>query len=85
MAATYWDSWPLFSGKYTPWAVCEKFLAETANRGISWSDERSAGDAGRGVWKGELSVEGLSREELGQRKANCWWWVGRWGESELRG
>jgi nicotinamide N-methyltransferase len=32
-------------------------------------------------WKGTLKVGGLDDESLAIRKANCYYWIGRWADS----
>ncbi|KAI0346398.1 hypothetical protein BDW22DRAFT_1405258 [Trametopsis cervina] len=64
------------AGKYTPEAVCARFLELGVERGLEWEEGADEDDA---VWKGELPVSGggLDREALGVRKGMCRWWVGR--------
>lgn len=64
------------AGKYTPAHVCDHFLRSAEKEGMEWVE----GEVDE-VWRGQLEVNGggLDRENLGIRKGNCRWWVGKWG------
>lgn len=66
------------AGKYTPAAVCTRFLHAGEALGLVW--EEGEDDP---VWRGSLEVRGggLDAEQLGVRKGMCRWWVGRWASS----
>ena len=70
------------AGKYTPGAVCERFLREGEKLGLVWEEGEEDAE-----WRGALSVRGggLDREQLGVRKGMCRWWVGRWAVPSFGG
>ncbi|KNZ78300.1 Putative nicotinamide N-methyltransferase, partial [Termitomyces sp. J132] len=64
------------AGKYTRRNVCEDFLRKGREAGLIF-DEIFTGPEEAG-WKGTMKVRGLDQEALAVRKANCYYWVGRW-------
>jgi len=72
------------AGKYTPYHVCDSFLAGGEKLGLEWQEGEMDDHE---TWKGTLDVRGggLDREQLGVRKANCRWWAGRWSSEVLSG
>lgn len=67
------------AGKYTQRHICDNFLANGQNAGLSF--EEILPDAEEIIWEGDMEVGGLDKEDLALRKANCYYWVGRWADS----
>ncbi|KAG6861405.1 hypothetical protein C0995_000534 [Termitomyces sp. Mi166 len=68
------------AGKYTHRNVCEDFLRKGREAGLVF-EEVLAGPEEAG-WNGTMKVGGLDQEALAIRKANCYYWVGRWANSK---
>ncbi|KDQ07415.1 hypothetical protein BOTBODRAFT_167039 [Botryobasidium botryosum FD-172 SS1] len=67
------------AGKYTPSAVCSRFLSAAADAGFVVEQGEFDGD-----WKGSMNVSDLTAEELCLRKGNVYWWVARWNNTVLQ-
>jgi EEF1A N-terminal glycine/lysine methyltransferase len=63
------------AGKYTPPHVCDNFLSIAKQAGISFTERTPDSDE---PWLGSLKVQGLTNQDLSDRKGNCRWWIGRW-------
>ena len=62
------------AGRYTSIETCQHFLSLAEEKlGIAWEEGENDG-----IWHGDTKVGSWTREELGLRKANVRWWVGRW-------
>ena len=72
------------SGKYTKFADCERFLQEAESKGLAWTNIQECEEVeGQELdapvtWEGSMQVGKWTKEELGMRKANCRFWIGRW-------
>ncbi|KAG6856591.1 hypothetical protein H0H87_002797 [Tephrocybe sp. NHM501043] len=66
------------AGKYTHRNVCDDFLLKGHAAGFVF-EEVLAGPE-EVTWKGNMKVGGLDDEALALRKANCYYWVGRWAD-----
>lgn len=67
------------AGNYTPPAVCDVFFSLARAAGLEFVEQ----PAPEGAWRGTPDVwrtrrERVSLETLGERKASCRWWIGRW-------
>ncbi|KAG6810733.1 hypothetical protein H0H92_010563 [Tricholoma furcatifolium] len=66
------------AGKYTHRNVCEDFLRKGHDAGLVFEEVDSAEE-----WMGSMEVVGLDHEALSLRKANCYYWIGRWGDGKV--
>ncbi|KAF5379052.1 hypothetical protein D9615_005990 [Tricholomella constricta] len=66
------------AGKYTHRDVCDNFVLKGQDVGLVFDEIHAGPDETQ--WKGMMEVGGLDNEALSIRKANCYYWVGRWAD-----